>query len=34
VSASGVAGAQKTVKKVTHRARPARAVVRGASYTG
>jgi uncharacterized repeat protein (TIGR01451 family) len=34
-ASSGVAGAHKTkVKKVTHKARPAHAVVRGASFTG
>lgn len=33
--AGGVAGAQKTkVKKVTHKARPSKAVVKAASYTG
>ena len=31
---SGVAGAHKTLKKVTHKARPTHAVVRGASFTG
>lgn len=30
----GVAGARKTLKKVTHKARPSHAVVRAASYTG
>jgi uncharacterized repeat protein (TIGR01451 family) len=34
-ASSGVAGAHKTkVKKVTHKARPTHAVVRGASFTG
>ena len=34
VSAAGVKGAHKTLKRVTHKAKPAKPVVRAASYTG